>query len=113
MSDMQLMLALFVGSGLLLIGLSIPMIRGRVKPNWIYGFRVPKTVNDPDVWYQANAYAGKWLLFTGVVTLAAALGLYLLPGLTVDSYALLCAAASLGALAVTVVMSFRYLKTIG
>lgn len=44
------MLGLFMfyaGSGLLLIALSIPLIRRRVRPNWIYGFRVPRTVNNP------------------------------------------------------------------
>ena len=110
MSELQILLALYVASGLLLIALSIPMIRGRVKPNWIYGFRVRKTIENPDIWYPANAYAGKWLLGCGVMTVVAALGFYVIPGISLDGYALLCAAVMLGAMALAVGMSFRYLS---
>ena len=109
---MQTLLILYVVSGLLLIAVSIPMIRGWVNPNWIYGFKVRKTVENPGIWYPANAYAGRWLLACGVVTVVAAVGFYRVPDLTVDSYSLLCAAATLGSLALAVVMSFRYLKTL-
>ena len=48
----------FVATGLLLAGLSIPLIRRRVKPNRFYGFRTPQTLSDERIWYDANAYAG-------------------------------------------------------
>jgi uncharacterized membrane protein len=112
MTDMQLLLLVYVGSGLLLIGLAIPMIRGRVTPNWIYGFRTPKTVNNPETWYKANAYAGKWLLLGGIVTVVVAALFYRIEGLTVDEYALACAFAILGVLGAGVVQSLRYLKTL-
>lgn len=112
MTDPQMLLALYIASGLLLIAASIPMIRGWVKPNWIYGFRVRKTVENPDIWYLANAYAGKWLLGCGVLTVVAAVAFYLIPDISVDGYAWLCAAVMLGALAVMGWMSFHYLKTL-
>ena len=112
MSDIQLLLVVYVASGLLLAALAVPMILGRVTPNWAYGFRVRKTLDNPEIWYKANRYAGRWLLASGVITVVSAVAFYFLPDLSVDGYALLCAAASLGALAVTVIMSFRYLKTL-
>lgn len=112
LTDLQTLLILYIVSGLLLVAVSIPMIRGRVKPNWIYGFKVRKTVENPDIWYPANAYAGKWLLGCGVVTVVTAVGFYFIPGISVDGYALLCAAVILGALALAAGMSFRYLKTL-
>ena len=48
------------------------MIR-RVPPNHWYGFRVPKTLRDPYVWYEANHVAGRDLLLAGVAVLLAAL----------------------------------------
>ncbi|HRX04768.1 MAG TPA: SdpI family protein [Anaerolineae bacterium] len=112
MTDPQILLALYVASGLLLVALSIPMIRGRVKPNWIYGFKVRKTVENPDIWYPANAYAGKWLLGCGVLTVVAAGAFYFIPDISVNSYSSLCAIVLLGALTIAVWMSFRYLRTL-
>ena len=60
--EMAVLLAFYVGSGLLLIGLSVPLIRRKVRPNGWYGFHVRQTLADPDIWYAANAYAGKSLL---------------------------------------------------
>jgi uncharacterized membrane protein len=72
---MTLTILFFVGLSLLLIGLSIPMIRGRVKPNAWYGLRVSYTQDNPDVWYPANRYAGKLLLAYGLMLLLVTLGL--------------------------------------
>ena len=49
---METILVLYAGIGLLLILVAIPLIRKKIKPNHLYGFRVPQTLNDPDVWYQ-------------------------------------------------------------
>ena len=38
---------LFVLTGLLMIVLAVPMIRGKVPPNHWYGFRVRRTLEDP------------------------------------------------------------------
>ena len=46
---MMLLLPLFAGLSLLLIGLAVPLIRGRVKPNAWYGFRIPLTLDNPEI----------------------------------------------------------------
>jgi uncharacterized membrane protein len=107
---MATLLALYVGAGLLLSVLAIPLIRRKIGANAWYGFRVPQTFADPEIWYAANAYAGKYLLGTGIITVLAAVGFYRVPGITLDAYALACAGAVLGALTVTVIESLRYLK---
>jgi hypothetical protein len=53
-------------NALLLIGLSIPLVRRRVRPNRFYGFRTPSTLNDERLWYHVNAKAGVDLLMVGV-----------------------------------------------
>jgi uncharacterized membrane protein len=65
---------LFAAVGLLLIGLSIPLISGRVPPNHFYGCRTKRTLSDPKIWYEANRLSGKDFLISGVLVLAAALG---------------------------------------
>ena len=43
---------------LVVLVLSMPMILDRVPPNSAYGFRTPKTLSSPEVWYPANRAAG-------------------------------------------------------
>lgn len=77
--------------GLLLIGLSIPFLRRRVGPNSWYGLRVPATLADREVWYEANARSARDLLILGLLQLVFALGLPLAP-LTPEAYAAINAA---------------------
>jgi uncharacterized membrane protein len=67
-----LFMLLFVAVGLLCIGLAIPLIWRRVKPNKTYGLRLPATFADEWVWYEANARTGRDLLYGGLCQLAAA-----------------------------------------
>ena len=60
----------FVLIGALMIALAIPLIQGKVKPNSWYGFRITRTLSDPDIWYAVNAYAGKGLLAYGAIIIA-------------------------------------------
>jgi uncharacterized membrane protein len=106
---MAVLLAFYVAAGLLLSVLAVPPIRRRVRPNNWYGFRVQQTLADPDIWYAANAYAGKCLLVVGVITVLTAVGLYRVPGITLDTYALACAGIILAVLALCVIQCFRYL----
>ncbi len=36
------------------IAVCIPLLLRKVPPNAIYGFRTPKTLSDPQIWYEAN-----------------------------------------------------------
>jgi SdpI/YfhL protein family len=87
----------FTASGALLAGLSIPLILGKIPPNGAYGFRVKKTMENPEIWYPVNAYAGKWLLGIGLAIAFVAAVLAFIPNLGIDIY-------SYGVLAVLVVL---------
>ena len=63
---------LFIGVGLLFVGLSLPLIKGRVPPNSIYGFRTAKSLSDPKIWYEINRIAGVDLLIAGVLIMLGA-----------------------------------------
>jgi uncharacterized membrane protein len=52
-----------------LVAASVPLMRGRVKPNRTYGFKTRKTLSDERVWYAANQILGKDMFLTGIATL--------------------------------------------
>jgi hypothetical protein len=54
MDDKLLLLILYVLMGLLLVGLSVPLLREKVRPNPLYGFRVTRPSQAQEVWYAAN-----------------------------------------------------------
>jgi uncharacterized membrane protein len=109
---MTLTIVLFIAMGLLMIILGIPMLQGRVKPNNWYGFRTRATLDNPDIWYPANAYAGRLLVWLGVVSALASLLLALIPGISKDAYVLLVTGVLMLGLLVVVVLSLRYAKAL-
>jgi hypothetical protein len=84
---MIILMVMFVASGFLLAGVSVPLILGRIPPNGLYGFRVRKTMEHPEIWYPVNKYGGQRLLLSSVQLILAAIGLTFIPGLPLDIYA--------------------------
>ena len=83
---------LFPAIALLLIGLGAPLAARRVGPNRWYGLRMPATFADRQVWYDANALAGRDMVALGTVLLIVSLALPPVAGLTGPAYAGACAA---------------------
>lgn len=99
--------------GCLFIAVSVPLIQGRVKPNPWYGFRVRKTLNDPDIWYAVNAYFGRRFAVMGL--LIASAGVVLSPlGLIPHGgslvYMFLCHGILVVSLVWVTIDTFRYLN---
>lgn len=109
---MIILMYMFLFTGVLLMVLSIPMILGKIPPNGLYGFRVKKTMENPDIWYPVNAYSGKWLLAVGLIEALAAVGFYFAPGLSVDRYAYTVLAVWAVAFAVAIIASVRYMNSL-
>jgi hypothetical protein len=107
---MLVLVFLFLFSGARLAVYSVPMILGRIPPNGFYGFRMKKTMENPDNWYPMNAYRGKWLLGAGLVLVLAAVCLYFVPGISIDVYAYTVLAAWSVMFAIAMVASFRYMN---
>jgi len=102
----------FILIGLLFIGLSIPIMRGRVPPNRWYGLRIKATLDNPNVWYPANAYAGKLFCATGVITAVAAVVCAMIPGISDDAYVITIIMIMLGCLFIALFFSIRYAKSL-
>lgn len=61
----------FIGTGLLFIGLSIPLIKRKIPPNDAYGFRAQAAFSSESVWYDINEYSARLMRSVGVVILTA------------------------------------------
>lgn len=108
---MTTLMIVFVGAGLLLIALSIPLLRRQIKPNWLYGFRIPRTVANPDLWYDINAYSAKGLLATGVAIVIASILFYSVGDLSEDVYSTaIVVVFSVGVLLTVAFSWWKYLR---
>ena len=48
-----------------------PLAAGMVPPNWLYGFRTPRTMGSPEEWYLANRILGWHMIVSQVIVLAS------------------------------------------
>jgi uncharacterized membrane protein len=98
--------------GLLLIGLSIPLIRGQVPPNSWYGFRTRLTLDNAEIWYPVNTWAGRRLLVVGVVTVIMALSNPLIPESALPAYSLLISVFLVVAVLLILAFGMRYARSL-
>ena len=77
MSEIATAALLFTAAGLVLIGLGVPLLRGRVPPNFWYGCRTEKTLSDEKVWYAVNRVTGRDLIVAGAAVVVSALAVFL------------------------------------
>ena len=68
-------------AGLLIIGLSIPLILKKIKPNYFYGFRIPKAFASEENWYKINKYGGNLMLVWGIVISSCSLTVLIIPSI--------------------------------
>jgi uncharacterized membrane protein len=104
---------LFTASGLLLTILGFPLLFKKVKPNPWYGFRTGSTLADPRVWYAVNRYAAVRLIIAGISFLVSTLIFYFVPGISVDEYAVACAAVFSIVMTLGIIQSVKYLRSFG
>jgi hypothetical protein len=107
---MVILLALYSFSGLLLAGLSVPLILHKIPPNGLYGFRVPSTLENPQLWYKVNAYAGRRFVLVGLGTAIGASILYFTTQPDVEEYALSCLGVFLALFLWGIITSILYLR---
>ncbi len=108
---MVIMLSLYSFAGLILAGLSIPLLLHKIPPNGLYGFRVRATLDDPQLWYKVNAYSGRRLLVLGLGTALASIILYYTSGNNLEQYALSCLAVFLALFLWAIITSFLYMRS--
>jgi uncharacterized membrane protein len=98
---------LFTGTGLVSVLVGLPLARRLVRPNRWYGVRVPATFADEQVWYEANAVAGRDLMALGALLLLVALGLPRIVALPPVAYGLVCTLVLVTGSMIAVIRAWR------
>jgi hypothetical protein len=62
--------------GIVFVVVGMPLARGRIRRNALYGYRIRTTMRDDRIWYPVNALMGLWMIWAG--SLAAIIGVLLL-----------------------------------
>lgn len=66
--------------------ISLPLIFRKVPRNPIYGYRTRATLQSDTLWYDANAYFGRWFLMASVLTSAIAVVIDIWRGISPEAY---------------------------
>src|SRR5664280_868502 len=65
-----------LGCSALFALVSLPLVFRKIPRNGFYGYRTRATLGSDFVWYEANAYFGRWFLIASAITCIAAVLLY-------------------------------------
>jgi len=71
-------------TGLLVVAMAYPLIKGYVKMNHWYGVRFPQSFYSEESWYKINAYGGKVMVIWGLFMAIAGILFVFIP---LDSFA--------------------------
>jgi hypothetical protein len=66
MHDSMVSLVIFGLTAVSLVTLGMPLMRRKVPPNGLYGFRTAATLQDESLWYEVNAKLGQDLIGIGL-----------------------------------------------
>ncbi len=92
-----------------MVAFCIPLILGRIPPNRLYGFRVRKTLEHPEIWYPVNKYGGARLLMASLLLVVVAIGYIKIPYITTDVYSKAVVATWILGTSIGIISSFRYM----
>jgi uncharacterized membrane protein len=101
----------FIAPSIVFILAAIPLIFKKVPPNSAYGFRVAKTLANPEIWYKANKFGGIGVLVSGLITLITCLWLYLnQDSFSADSINTIGFSFFLIPIVISVIITLRYIR---
>jgi uncharacterized membrane protein len=93
---------------LVIMGLSSPPVRRKIRRNQLYGIRIPEAFKSEERWLEINEYGGRLLLRWGIaLAVTAGIGLAL-PRMDWIIYAFISLAVILGGLGIVTALIFRY-----
>ena len=95
----------FFECGLLMV-LAMPLVLRWIPPNRFYGMRTRITLTRPDVWYPANAFAGRAIVIAAILS---AVAFWLSPAGWLSS-TWISNAILIGPLAAAIVLSYLRLR---
>jgi uncharacterized membrane protein len=106
----SLVMFLVISASLVVVGELL--MRGRIRPNRYIGVRTPATMRNPDLWYVANAFAGKLQIWLGAVLAIIAIGLFFVQRVALDTYISVILLALVVLAVVCTVVAVIYLRAV-
>jgi len=97
-------------AGLLCIGLGIPLVRGRIGPNALYGVRFPQSFQSDDAWFAINRFGGKRLIVWSIPLIVIGIISFFLPLRSHTGLTLALGFAPLVFILIPVVESWRFAR---
>lgn len=93
---------------LIVMGVSLPLVKRKIRPNRWYGIRIPEAFKSEERWFELNQYGGRLMIWWGVViAITAGIGLALEKKYWLV-YTFSELAVMLGGLGIVVALIFRY-----
>ncbi len=68
-----------IACALMIIGVSIPLVKRKIKMNRWYGVRLKKSFESDENWYEINAYGGRQLIIWSLALIAVGIILLFIP----------------------------------
>jgi len=97
-------------AGLLIIALSIPLLKGKIKMNSLYGVRFAKSFASESHWYKINRYGAKQMILWAVLIVLVGIAAFFLPLQENSPLTLVIAFAPVILVLIPSVQSYRYAK---
>jgi len=109
--DNFILVIIFVIAGFMEVILGMPLLLEKIKPNWFYGFRTPKTMSNKEIWYKSNKYLGRDFIIIGIILIVGSLFL-LTPvnGFSIEEIAYIELFLTLIPIIIVLIRGFAYLK---
>lgn len=108
---MLILLFVFLLMSLIMALISIPLIMRKVEPNLFYGFRIRKTLENRELWFDVNEFFAWHLLIISGMEAFASIGLYILPGINPELYALSVMVVFIVAFTMAMSQTMRYMNS--
>ncbi len=100
----------WIFTGLLCALLSVPLIRGRVKPNPIYGVRFRQSFQSDEAWFAINRFGGRQLAMWSMPLVLVGVVALFLPLRSHESLALVLGFAPLVFVLIPTVITWRFAR---
>ncbi len=98
-------------TGLIIVAISIPLYKGKIKPNHYYGMRTKKAFESEENWYKINKFGAREMIYWSIPIFAAGVFALFAP-LTEDSSLTMMIAFAPLLIAIPCVKTWKYGKSL-
>src|SRR6476660_6499302 len=68
-----------MGTGLLLIAICVPLLRGSIRRNRFYGFRLRRSFESEEDWQRINRYGARWMIIWSIILIGIVIATFFIP----------------------------------